>query len=113
MKEFNCINIFFEIDFYLLFFSEWWGGKVFFMNYGVCVFKNKGDVIIVYDEVYKESYFNLCLSFVVYKQVLFKYKDMSYEEYFKDCNVNEFYLFIYFNYWYYKKLFGGGLDMFI
>ena len=72
--------------------------------------KNKGDAITAYDEVHKESYSNLCSSPAAYKQALLKYKDMSYEEYFKDCNVNEFYSFIYFNHWHYKKSFGGGLD---
>ena len=110
MKEFNCINTLLEIDLYPSLFSEWWGGKVSPMNYGVRVLKNKGDAITAYDEVHKESYSNLCSSPAAYKQALLKYKDMSYEEYFKDCNVNEFYSFIYFNHWHYKKSFGGGLD---
>lgn len=110
IKEFNCINTLLEIDLYPSLFEEWWDGNISPMNYGVRVLKHKGDAISYYDEVHKESYANLCSSSAAYKQALIKYRDMSYAEYFSDRNLNEFYSFIYFNHWHYKKSFGGGLD---
>ncbi len=104
-SEFNCINTLLEIDLYPSLFSEWWEFDATPLNWGVRINKSKGEFIEQFDKLHRNCYDNLCNSPEMYKILLEKYRDISYEHYFAEENVNEFLSFIHINHWHFKNSF--------
>lgn len=109
LKEFNCINTLLEIDLYPTLFSTWWNYEVQPLNWGVRVNKYKGESIKNFDVLHSECFEKLSNTPDSYKSLLYKYKKMSFEEYFAEENVGEFLSFIYINHWHFKNSFEGDL----
>ncbi len=108
-KEFNCINTLLELDLYPSLFCEWWEDEIKPINYGIRVQKHLGEKISHFDILHKLSFDEICKSPEEYKAMLIKYSTLPVDDFFNKENLAQFYSFLYFNHWHFKKAFNANL----
>ncbi|MGO3984232.1 hypothetical protein ABI582_07560 [Pseudomonas sp. SAS7] len=108
LSEHNYINTLLEIDLYPRLFTKWWEEECSPLNAGVRYEYALGERNFVTDDLHEWAYSKLTTTPDLYVEQLTRIRSNSTESLFTEETIGEYFGFVTFNHWHFKRSFPGG-----